>query len=516
MATFIRQGKAARSANPTTALVKQAQLYIAQNTDPKTGKVTDPSVYGKALQMLKGNNTPAALKAAADIQNSQSALTGKLNNAYATKGMIDYEFKNAQYNIGKTYALNPAQLISHMYGLYDFHATQIENHVKELQSEGQDATALQAYGATITDEATQYEKLFSAISGPQGFNSPQAKQAAQRFGMAVGTDSDGKITSFALHVVPSGLQDARMTQNGTTYVRTNSTYGGLPLYVVPQSDPNDATGNTYTAKIGNLQFSGTKKSVGQDALTLTDNRSFLTKIGNTVPDFFERVFGKRPESQGAGGSYHGMAGTVAGGVPTSGDKAVAAAQGAKVGPGYSVDLLGHIKPDDFSNLTSLPAGTIATDAAGNYHYINDQGQVFSAPNADIMSKNIDIPAAQIKSAALPLSSQDLELLNSQQDPNQRANAWMADPTENSPLNQSSPTSILQNTNQGVALATPSAPPGGVAAPAAAPTAPAMPTTKGKQPGIQQPSGQEAQQTTTNQIASGSSNLPNAGQAPAVA
>lgn len=500
MTTFLKTGTFRGGTNPTTILNTQAQAYMAAHANPTTGTVTDPAVLGHAEQMLAGDNTPAGLKAKADIQNQLDALTNKLNGAYATTGMIDYQFKNAQYNVGKNYAGNVSQMLQQMYGLYDFHGDQIENHVQQLQGDGQDATALQAYGGTIADQAAQYEKLLDSLNqGGQG--STQFKQAAQNFGMAIGTDSDGKITSFVVQPIPSGTTDARMTikgandTNSTTYVRTNSTYGGIPVYVIPQSDANDATGNSYTAKVGNLTFSGTKSSQTQNALTLTDTRPLWQKAADIIPDAAERLFGKRPATPGASGSFkQPFMAAIAGGVPTTGNKAIAGRQGANVTQGNGIDLFGHITPDDFSNMSALPAESIAHDMAGNYYYVNDDGTLFQAPNANILSQHIGIPADAITKSAQPISSQDLEKLQSTQDPSARANAWLTDPTETSPLSMAGGKALSMATNPGVASIQGASLQGG--APATAPVGkPNVPNA------IQQPAGAELAQNNTQNIVS---------------
>ena len=490
MTTFLKTGTFRGGTNPTTILNTQASAYVAAHANPTTGTVTDPSVYGRAIQMLSGDNTPAGLKAKSTYQNSMDALTNKLANAYATTGMVDYQFKNAQYNVGKQYAGNVAQMIQQMYGLYDFHGDQIENHVQQLQGDGQDATALQAYGGTIADEAAKYETLLDSLNkGGQG--SPEFKQAAQGFGMAIGTDSNGKITSFVVQPIPSGTTDARMTikgandTNSTTYVRTNATYGGIPVYVIPQSDPNDATGNTYLAKVGDLSFSGLKKTQNQDALTLTDTRSGWEKVADAIPDAAERLFNPNRKT-----GTTGIA-TLFSGVPATGTKNLDSDQGVKQASGNAIDLFGHIQPIDFSNMNALPAESIAHDMAGNYYYVNDDGTLFQAPNADVLSQHIGIPAKAIQSAAQPLSSQDLERLQSTQDPAARANAWLTDPTETSPLSMAGGKALSMATNPGVAnLQGASLTPA-----AAAPTAgkPNVPNA------IQQPAGAELAQNNTKNI-----------------
>lgn len=453
MVTF-RTGAAIKQPNPTTILNKQIQQFLSANANPDTGTVTDPGVYGKALQMASGDNSLDGLKLQSDLQNKLDALKAKLNNAYATKGMIDYEFKNAQYNIGKMFALDPPKLIQNMYSLYDLHGTEIENHINKMKNDGLDASSLATYGGQVSDEVNHYERLFDAIN-QHGMNSPQVKQEAQNFGMAIGTDSDGKIISFALHVLPDDAKkDAQFTlkgandTNGTTYIRTTATYSGIPVYVTPQSDPKDPSGNTYIAKVGDLTFAGTKKSTGQNALSLADMRPWYEKVLEGGPDLVKRLsnlvqgHGNTTASNGQG--------------PSVGDQGIAHRQNAEITDTGSQELFGHIKPDDFSNMTTFPAGTTAMDLKGNYYHVNDDGTLFAAPNIDIMSDHLSVPPDKLKNVPI-LTPSDLQLLQSQQSPDDRANMWLKDPTENSPMNQISPTSMLNSPNQpGISFAQPAA------------------------------------------------------------
>lgn len=503
MANFIRQGAARGGASASSILNKQVQSYLANSTDPKTGTIDDPAVYGKALQMAQGDNTPLGLKLQGDLQNDLDKLNANLNKAYATQGMIDYEFKNAQYNIGKQFSLDPVNLIKNMYGLYDFHATQIENQVKQLQNEGKNPGSLQAYGGTMVGEATEYEKLFDAIN-QHGFNSPQAQAEMQNFGMAIGTDTDGNITSFALHVLPSDAKkDANFTikgandQNASTFVRTTSTYAGIPVYVIPRNDPSDPKGKTYTAKVGNLSFSAPQNSTSQSAMQLTDTRPWYEKLLLGAQTMTTDAIQKAGFALGIGGTWK-QPGVIAA------DKEIASHQGTNTTPSGSVELFGHIKPDDFSDMTSLPSGSLATDLQGNYYYVNTDGSIFAATSPDVMGQHLNMSASEIQKGAQPLSAKDLQAVQAQQSPDQRANMWLQDPTEASPLNQASPTSFStpSGTPQ-LATNTPTPNPN-AAIPPAPPEGPARPNVERA---IQQPQGKELAQATTRNIVFSNNNPP---------
>ncbi len=508
---FLKGPGSLRVPSPASALndLNNAALSNAAAQNGGTPTVED---YQAAIDRLKGSSLPSNLASVAALRQKQAALQSKMYDDWFTKGNLDSAFKNSTAILGKKYAMNPKQLIDSLYALYDYHGTQLEQHINDLQADGTPVPGLASYASQIADQATGLEQLMDDLGGkgkPGNFSSPAARQDAQQFGFVAQTNGQGQITNFSLEPIPTGLSDASLPLTDAqgnklgTAVRTNSTYGGIPLFVTPTSDASDPSGNTYTAKIGNLTFTGTKGGTGnQQPMTLAGNPvsgavSLAKGAAEGTADLAERLVG-------AGKGFGHL------GNPETGDQAKMAAQGAVRAPGSNttVDLLGHITPSSFSDMTSLPIGSTWVDSTGKYYFMQDDGTMVSAPDAKTLAQNLNQPVNQVQQSAQFINSQDLQTAQSQQNPYLRSQNWLTDPAQTSPAQSAAP-----------AGPTSMASPGGQTAMAPAQqaaTTPAstLPTTTGKAPAIKSSQGPALAQNNTQQIAGGAQGLPNAMQTPA--
>lgn len=465
-----------KAASPEAQAIKRAQLLVDQaKAGNPAGLISDPSVYDKAVKMLDAfSYDPGVLTKQATLQTEKNALMDKLNNQQTAKNNLKSALDNAQYQLGKNNAASPEVVIQKTAMLYDLYSQQLSKEIDDRRANGQ------AYDTFIPElqKAQDQAQGFASLSRTTLSNSDPNSLVKQQYGFLVKTDPQtGKIISFALQPL-----DAANTTPG--YIKTNSVYGGVPLYLNGVRDPQND--NNLIAKLGNWTFKGNVKNsnpadvasangLNQKVLELqgADKRSFGTK-------FMDVLGGADADNAKAGGIN-------------------------QVNGSY--ELKGQLKSDLFASPTSdLPKGSVGKDSSGNYYLMNNDGKLFESSDPTVIGNFIGKTPGQIQADAYFLTTKDVQSLKSQQDPSQAGSSILQDPTKNSPINASSTSPTTMNTPPSGADGANQheAPPQTSQELAGGPDQPVV--TTGKPKAIQEASGVEKQQQITEQISKGGSGL----------
>lgn len=373
---------------PENQALKRARLYLNnQKAANDAGVINNPTAYDQAIKILEpfANDLDVANQIAS-YQADKNQLAAKLNDESFKLNNMKTTLEETMFNIGKNNYKDAGSVVLKVAAAYDEYYSELTGEITNRLANGQSYTSMLTVKKDVEEKLRGLGELSRSFLAGRTQQEDEQNPTTPRtsFGFFVKTNpSTGRIINFSLQ--PADTLDPN-AQKG--YFKTDSFYGGVPIYVNAVRTP---TNNELIGRLGNSTF---KVEVDEEEVPDQTGTLKVKTLKLQNPKDFDLGFKESVANVFRAGKKQ---------------KEFDISKGA-----YDVDL----SQTDFETALNIPRNSIAKDRLGNFYYLNQDGKLYQATNAKTIGETLGISEQEVNEQAYYLTQKDLETITVTQDPSE--------------------------------------------------------------------------------------------------